>query len=93
MIEAIYAQEKKKAAREKANAVVEELCSMKLKETTKKVEDGIEETLMDCDFSSEHWTRALMWWAVSRTVTLPQCCPMPAAPCGRHPVVNKKFMK
>lgn len=71
MIEAIYAQEKKKAAREKAKAVVEELYSMKLKETAKKVEDDTEETLMDCGFSSEHWTRALMWWAVSRTVTLP----------------------
>ena len=25
--------------------------------TTKKVEDGIEETLTYCDFPSEHWTR------------------------------------
>ncbi|EHO31886.1 hypothetical protein HMPREF0995_03609, partial [Lachnospiraceae bacterium 7_1_58FAA] len=33
-----------KAAREKARAVVEELCSMKLKEAAKKVEDSIEET-------------------------------------------------
>ena len=30
---------------------------MKLKEATKKVEDGIEETLTCCDFPSEHWTR------------------------------------
>lgn len=29
---------------------------MKLKEATKKVEDGIEETLTYCDFPSEHWT-------------------------------------
>lgn len=47
----------KKAAREKAKAVVEQLCSMKLKEAARKVEDGIEETLTYCDFPSEHWTR------------------------------------
>lgn len=29
---------------------------MKLKETAKKVEDGIEETLTYCDFPGEHWT-------------------------------------
>ena len=55
--EAIHAQESKKAAREKAKAVVEELRSMKLKEAARKVEDGIEETLTYCDFPSEHWTR------------------------------------
>ena len=54
---AIHAQESKKAAREKAKAVVEEVRSMKLKEAAKKVEDGIEETLTYCDFPSEHWTR------------------------------------
>ena len=37
--------------------VVAELRAMKLKEATKKVEDGIEETLTYCDFPSEHWTR------------------------------------
>ena len=42
MLKAIHAQESKKAAREKAKAVVEELHSMKLKEAAKKVEDGIE---------------------------------------------------
>ena len=47
---AIHARESKKAAREKAKAVVEELCSMKLKEAAKKVENGIEETLAYCDF-------------------------------------------
>ena len=57
MLKAIHAQESKKAAREKARAVVEELCSMKLKEAAKKVEDSIEETLTYCDFPSEHWTR------------------------------------
>ncbi len=57
MLESIHAQESKKAAREKAKVVVEELRSMKLKETAKKVEDSIEETLTYCDFPSEHWTR------------------------------------
>lgn len=37
--------------------MVEELRSIKLKEATKKVEEGVEETLTYCDFSSEHWTR------------------------------------
>ena len=57
MLKAIHAQESKKAAQEKAKAVVEELRSMKLKEAAKKVEDGIEETLTYCYFPSEHWTR------------------------------------
>ena len=57
MLKAIHAQESKRAAREKAKAVVEELRSMKLKEAAKKVEDSIEETLTYCDFPSEHWTR------------------------------------
>ena len=42
---AIHAQESKKAAREKARAVIAELREMKLKEAAKKVEDGVEETL------------------------------------------------
>lgn len=29
---------------------------MKLKKTAKKVENGIEETLINWDFPSEHWT-------------------------------------
>ena len=53
----VTAQESKKAAREKAKAVVEQLHSMKLKEAAKKVEDGIEETLTYCEFPFEHWTR------------------------------------
>ena len=57
MLKVIHAQESKKAAREKAKAVVEELRAMKLKEAAKKVEDGIEETLTYADFPSEHWTR------------------------------------
>ena len=31
--------------------------AMKLKEASKKVEDGLEETLTYCDFPSEHWNR------------------------------------
>ena len=57
MLKAIHAQESKKAAGEKAKAVVEELRSMKLKEAAKKVENSVEETLTYCEFPSEHWTR------------------------------------
>ncbi len=57
MLKAIHAQESKKAAREKAKAVVAELKVMKLKEAAKKVADGIEETLTYCDFPYEHWAR------------------------------------
>ena len=39
------------------NPGIIKLCSMKLKEAARKVEDGIEETLTYCDFPSEHWTR------------------------------------
>ena len=41
MLKVLHAQEGKKAAREKAKAVVEELCPMKLKEAAKKVANGI----------------------------------------------------
>ena len=57
MLKAIHAQESKKTSREKAKAVVAELRAMKLKEVAKKVEDGIEETLIYCVFPREHWTR------------------------------------
>ena len=57
MLKAIHAQESKKAAREKARAVAEELKAMKLKEAAKKIEDGIEETLTSCDFPSADWTK------------------------------------
>ena len=54
---AIHAQESKKDAREKAETVIAELRETKLKETAKKVEEGVEETVTYCDFPSEHWTR------------------------------------
>ena len=50
MLKAIHAQESKKAAREKAKAVVEQLRSMSLKEAAMKVKDGLEETLTYCGF-------------------------------------------
>ena len=48
---------KKKAARENAKTVVADLKAITLKEAAKKVENGIEETLIYCDFSSEHGAR------------------------------------
>lgn len=42
---------------EESKAAVDVLRSMKLKDAAKKVEDGIEETLIYFDFPSEHWTR------------------------------------
>ena len=57
MLKAIHGQENKKAAREKARAVVAQLKEMKLKEAARKVEDSVEETLTYCDFPYEHWGR------------------------------------
>ncbi len=57
MLKAIHAQESKKAAREKARAVAEELKSMKLNGAAKKITDSIEETLTYFDFPSEHWLK------------------------------------
>ena len=56
-LKAIHAQESKKVSRETAKAVVAELRAIKLKEAVKKIEDGTEEALTYCDFSSEHWPR------------------------------------
>lgn len=52
MLKAIHIQESKKAA-EKARALRE----MKLREAAKGVEEGIEATLIYCDFPPEYWTR------------------------------------
>ena len=57
MLKAIHAQESKKAAREKARQVAEELREMKLGKAAQKVEDSIEETLTFMDFPSQHWPR------------------------------------
>ena len=66
MPKAIYAQENKKAAREKAKTVVEELRSTKLKKSAKKVEDDSEETLTYCEFPGEHWTHTRINNAIER---------------------------
>ena len=57
MLKAIHAQESKKAAREKATAIVAELQGVKLKEAAKKVSESIDETLTYYDFPSEHWMK------------------------------------
>jgi len=57
MLKAIHAQEDKKAAQQKAAAVVAKLKSRKLHKAAQKVQDGIEETLTYMDYPSEHWLR------------------------------------
>ena len=57
MLKAIHAQENKEAARKKAREVVEKLREMKLNAASKKLEDGIEETLTYMDFPSQHWLK------------------------------------
>ena len=57
MLKAIHSQENKKAAREKAKVVIEELRQMKLKEAADKLEKGIEETLTYMAFPYEHWLK------------------------------------
>ena len=57
MLKAIHAQETLEAACEKAQAVVQKLREMRLKEAAEKVEDGIEETLTYYAFPSEHWLK------------------------------------
>ena len=54
MLKAIHAQESKEATCEKAIQVVEKLRAMKLTKAAKKVEDGIEETLIYMDFPTQH---------------------------------------
>ena len=54
MLKAIHAQEDKQAARDKAQAVVEKLETMKLYKAAEKVRDGIDETLSYHDFQREH---------------------------------------
>jgi transposase-like protein len=57
MLKAIHNQEDLKAAREKAEAVVEKLKTMRLQKAAKIVQEGYEETLSYFHFPSEHWTR------------------------------------
>lgn len=57
MLKAIHAQEDRKAAEEKAEAVVQRLKEMKLKQAAKKVEDSVHETLTHMMFPREHWKK------------------------------------
>jgi putative transposase len=59
LIKAIHAQEDRQAAREKAQAVVEKLESMRLANAAQVVRDGVEETLLYMSFPREHWVRTL----------------------------------
>ena len=106
MLKAIYAQESKQAAREKAKAVVAKLREMKLKAAAKKVEDSVEETLSYCDFPYEHWTRIRtnnvierLNREIRRRTRVVGAFPdgisalMLAAPRGRHPVGQQEILK
>jgi len=57
MLKAIHAAEDREAAQEKAEAVIEKLSSMRLKEATQRVQDGIAETLTYYSFPASHWRR------------------------------------
>lgn len=57
MLKAIHAQEDKAAALEKAKAVEEKLCGMKLSKAADKVRDSIQETLTYMGYPEEHWLR------------------------------------
>ena len=54
MMKAIHAQEDLKAAGEKAEAVIQRLKEMKLKEAAKKIEDSVQEILTHRLFPREH---------------------------------------
>ena len=57
MLKAIHAQEDRQAAREKAQAVVAKLETMRLGQAAQIVRDGVEETLSYMSFPREHWLR------------------------------------
>ena len=57
MLKAIHAQESKEKKKKKAIRVAEKLRTMKLAKASRKVEDGIEETLTYMEFPTQHWTR------------------------------------
>ena len=82
MLKAIHAQESKKAAREKAKAVVEQLRSMKLKGAAKKVDDGIVIERLN----GEICRRTRVVGSFPDGSSAPHAGLCPAAPCGRHPV-------
>lgn len=55
MLKAIHAQEDRKAALEKVEAVVAKLMTMKLSKAAEKVRDGAAETLTYYAYPREHW--------------------------------------
>lgn len=57
MLRAIHAQENKETAREKARQVAVKLQEMKLGSASRKLQDGIEETLTYVDVPARHWSR------------------------------------
>ena len=57
MLKAIHACEDRQAAQAKAEAVVEKLTAMRLKEAAAKVREGVEETLTYYSFPAPHWRR------------------------------------
>ena len=57
MLKAIHAMESREAAAAKAEAVADDLESMKLKEAAKVVREGFAETLTYCEMPREHWRR------------------------------------
>jgi transposase-like protein len=57
MLKAIHAQEDRAAARRKGAEVAERFREMKLPGASKKLEEGLEETLTYTQFPRSHWTR------------------------------------
>ena len=57
MLKAIHAMESREAAAAKAEAVADDLESMRLKEAAKVVREGFAETLAYCEMPREHWRR------------------------------------
>ena len=108
MLKTIHAHEGKKAAREKAKAVVAQLWGMMLKEAAKKVENIVEETLAYCDFPMSIGLGSVPIMCLNSELRNPKTHPCsrhilgwefgldaglrPAAPCGRYPVGQQKYM-
>ena len=57
MLKAIHAMESRETASAKAEAVADDLESMRLKEAAEVVRDGHAETLAYCEMPREHWRR------------------------------------
>ena len=57
MLRAIYSQESRESALEKAASVVSRLKEMKLQRAAKTLEQGIGETLSYYDFRAVHWRK------------------------------------